>query len=334
MKDGIAVAGSLIVDHHYAIDSYPEKGNLTRIRGEGRTLGGTGNMICQLAKMDPSLKIRVSAILGEHANGQFVRDTLAQYPNVEIKNISVGNSTPTTIVMNALDDNTRTFFFNGEGSDDYGPDNIDWELIDSRIFHLEYLLLMKTIDSPDPEYGTVAARILKEARDRGMLTSIDVVTAIGMERASEIVRAALRYTDYCTINELEAEMVTGIKIVKEDRADKDQAFLALDELRKAGVSRWAVIHSPSAGFGLDCETGEKIVLNSLKLPEGFIKGTTGAGDAYLSGILLGAIKGMSLIDAMKTATGSAACSLSEVSGYEGLRPFDEVMEIYRKYCSE
>lgn len=329
-KNGIAVAGSLIVDQHFAIDNYPDKSNLTKIRGTDRTLGGTGNMICQLSKMDPDLPVRVSAILGEHSNGRFVRETLSAFPNVELKNITYGDSTPATIVMDALDDNTRTFFFNGAGSDDYDYDNVDWDLIDSRIFHLEYLLLMKNIDSPDPEYGTGAAKILHEARRRGMITSIDMVSAIGMEGAADIVKASLKYTDICTINELEAELVTGISINRKAVIDEEAAFKALSLLKEYGVSKWAVIHSSSMGFGLDCETGETISLRSLKLPEGFIKGTTGAGDAYCSGILLGAIRDMELRDAMKVATGSAACSLSAVNGYDGLRPFEEVLKLYEE----
>ena len=45
------------------------------------------------------------------------------------------------------------------------------------------------------------------------------------------------------------------------------------------MAKWAVIHCPECGFGLDCRTGEYVEVPSLKLPKGFIKNTTGAGDA-------------------------------------------------------
>ena len=35
---------------------------------------------------------------------------------------------------------------------------------------------MAKVDGPDEEYGTLGARILHDARERGMKTSIDVVS--------------------------------------------------------------------------------------------------------------------------------------------------------------
>ena len=51
-----------------------------------------------------------------------------------------------------------------------GERHIDWDSLEGDIFQLEYLLLTKGIDAPDDEYGTHAARILAQARRRGMKT--------------------------------------------------------------------------------------------------------------------------------------------------------------------
>ena len=62
-----------------------------------------------------------------------------------------------TLVMNAKDTKQRTFFFVPGASDVFDETKIHWENINSRIFHLEYLLLMKKVDAKDAEFGTTGA---------------------------------------------------------------------------------------------------------------------------------------------------------------------------------
>ena len=98
-------------------------------------------------------------------------------------------------------------------------------------------------------------------------------------------------------------------------------------MKDMGVSTWAVIHCPEIGCGLD-ENGNYVEVPSLKLPEGWIVGTVGAGDAFCSGVLYGAWKGMNLKEAIELATASAACSLSQAGATEGMRPVAEVQKLY------
>lgn len=327
---GITVAGSLIADNYYLIDSYPDQGKLTNIRATDRAVGGTGNLILDLAKLDANLPVKVSAIIGEDSNGEFIKETLSEYPNIIIQNVVENGETSMTMVMDAQDNHQRTFFYLPAASDAYDEDAIDWEQVSADIFHLEYILLMKKIDEPDAEYGTHGAKILHRARELGMKTSIDMVSETS-GRGGDIVKAALKYTDYCTINEIEAEMITGIKILKDGKIKEENVYLALKELVKCGVTTWAIIHSPSCGYGIDCKTKEMTKVTSLRLPEGYIKGSTGAGDAYCSGILYGAYKKKSLQESMKLGTACAACSLSETSGTAGLRPYEQVLKLYELY---
>ena len=68
---------------------------------------------------------------------------------------------------------------------------------------------------------------------------------------------------------------------------------------------------------------------SLALPEGYIKGTVGAGDAFCSGMLYGAWRGMDLAEAIELGTAAAACSLSQPGGTEGMRDWESAMALYR-----
>lgn len=329
-KKGIVVAGSLIADIFYEIDTYPNQGFLVSVRDTSLNIGGSGNMILDLAKFDPDLKVKVCAIIGDDKGGKHLQKVLASFPNIDTENVTIEENSSVTHVMNAADTKQRTFFFVPEASDKFGMDYINWDTVDAKIFQLEYLLLMKKVDSPDSEYGTHGARILAEAKKRGMITSIDVVSEQS-DRAKNIVKSALKYTDICCINESEAEAVTGIEMTKDGELIPEKVFEAIEKIRELGVSKWIVIHAPKCGFGLDCETGEKVTVPSLKLPKGYIKGSTGAGDAYCSGILYSAHEDKSLEDAMKFARASAACSLSENNGTDGMRSADKVIALEKEF---
>ena len=329
-KQGITIAGTLIADVFYGVDSYPEQGCLSTVRESSRSIGGTGNIILDLAKIDSELTVKVCALIGEDAEGNALRERLLKYPNIDTQAITVQGQTSTTLVMNAADTKQRTFFFIPAASDAFNEEYIDWGKVRSKIFHLEYLLLMKRVDESDDVYGTHGAKILFEAKKRGMITSIDMVSEVS-ERAKQVVGAALRYTDICCINEVEAECVTGVQLRQDGELVETNVALAIKKLRELGVDKWIVIHAPSCAYGYDCENDENIFVPSLELPKGYIKGTTGAGDAYCSGILYGAYREFSLEVSMKLARACAACSLSENNGSDGMRSYNEVLEVGRKF---
>lgn len=67
---------------------------------------------------------------------------------------------------------------------------------------------------------------------------------------------------------------------------------------------------------------------SLKLPQGYIKGSVGAGDAFCSGVLYAAWKGLPLTRAIELGTACAACSLSQPGATEGMRSCAEALRLY------
>ena len=83
------------------------------------------------------------------------------------------------------------------------------------------------------------------------------------------------------------------------------------------------------GFGLD-ENDNYIERESLHLPEGYIKGSVGAGDAFCAGVLCGAEHGQCLGDAIELGIASAAASLSEANATDGVRSIEETRKLYRE----
>lgn len=290
-KKGIAVAGNMIVDMLYPIDGFPKPGELTTITADAtRSTGGClCNDILDLATLDPELPLTALGRVGEDEAGDFVLEKLRERPNISLEQIRRQGTTSYTLVMADEVSKQRSFYQCRGANADFCEADIDWDRLDVDMLHIGYILLLDALDAPDGEYGTKMARLLHTARQRGIKTSIDVVTEAS-ERFGRIVTPALRYTDYCVINEVEAQATTGVRLTREDGLLRREALPeALGTLKELGVSTWAVIHSPEGGFGLD-ENNAYVEVPSLKLPQGYIKGSVGAGDAFCSGVLYAARK--------------------------------------------
>ena len=330
-KKGIAVAGNMIVDMLYPIDGFPKPGELTTITADAtRSTGGClCNDILDLAALDPELPLTALGRVGEDEAGDFVLEKLRERPNISLEQIRRQGTTSYTLVMADEVSKQRSFYQCRGANADFCEADIDWDRLDVDMLHIGYILLLDALDAPDSEYGTKMARLLHTARQRGIKTSIDVVTEAS-ERFGRIVSPALRYTDYCIINEVEAQATTGVRLTREDGLLRREALPeALGTLKELGVSTWAVIHSPEGGFGLD-ENNAYVEVPSLKLPQGYIKGSVGAGDAFCSGVLYAAWKGLPLAQAIELGTACAACSLSQPGATEGMRSCAEALRLYRE----
>ena len=269
MKKGICCAGNMIVDITYPIETWPKQNELTHITEgiQSSTGGSVCNTITDIARLDPTMPLVASGFAGYDAEGDFILEEMGKYPNIDLSMVQRNERTSFTAVMSNNQTKERTFFQHAGANAYYCEDHIDWNKLDVDIFHIGYILLLPALDVPDTEYGTKMARLLYRAQKAGMKTSIDVVSEAG-ERFAKLVTPALKYTNYCVINELEAQQTTGVRLRDEDGTlHIDNMESALRKLKELGVSDWAVIHCPEIGCGLD-EQGRYFAVPSLKLPKG------------------------------------------------------------------
>ena len=331
-KKGIAVAGNMIVDILYPINGMPKPGELTTITADAsRSSGGAlCNDILDLALLDPKLPLVALGRVGNDTEGDFVMEKLRAHENIDLQYVITEGSTSMTLVMADEITKQRTFYHSRGGNAKFCEADIPWEKLDVDMLHIGYILLLDTLDEEDPTYGTKMAKLLKTAQDHGIKTSIDVVSEAS-DRFRRLVCPALRYTDYCVINEVEASATTGIELRTEDgQLIRENFPKALKAMKDLGVSTWAVIHCPEVGCGMDADNNY-FEVPSLKLPKGWIKGTVGAGDAFCAGILYAAETGMDMTSALKLGACSAAASLSEVSASDGVKTAEEVLKLYDLY---
>ena len=332
MKKGICVAGNLIVDITYPIDGWPNEGELTTITdGITRSVGGAVcNDIVDLAKMDPEIPLTALGVIGDDAEGEFILEQLGRHKNIDLSMLRRDGRTSFTAVMSNNRSKARSFFQYRGANALFDENCINWNALDCDILHVGYILLLDALDAEDEEYGTKMARLLAHAQEKGIRTSIDVVSETG-NRFKKLVPPALKFTDFCVINEIEAQQVTGVTLRTGDNTLLPHNMKdALEAIKKLGVSTWAVIHCPEGAYCLD-ENGVYFDSPSIPMPKSDIKGTVGAGDAFCSGILYGAWKGLSLRESLRIANCAAVAALSEKGATEGLRTVEELMKFEEIY---
>lgn len=316
-KRGITLAGNIIVDYVKMIDSYPGKLSLAPIREIKASLGGlVPNVGVDLAKLDPSLTVRAMGYVGDDADGRFALDNMKKYPNIDVSMVKTQGKTSFTDVMTVSKTGERTFFTYNGADGLLSAADFDFSRMQG-LLHIGYILLLPGMDEPDAEHGTQMARVLFEAKRAGLSTSVDVVSEDG-ERFKEKVLPALRYTDYCTLNEFEAERTTGVALRKENGVlIEEHMGDALRALRKAGVKKWITIHCPEGAFGMD-ENDNEASAPSEQFEPGYIKSTVGAGDAFAAGILLSILDGTEYGYALHFANTVAGMSLSGWGASDGV----------------
>jgi sugar/nucleoside kinase (ribokinase family) len=333
MTKGIAFAGNMIVDRIKFVEAWPECGSLTTIREQAFSLGGLAcNCAINLAKLDSGVQIKVIGIVGEDELGDMIMREFARYPSIDTGSVHRLKQNAYTDVM-TMPNGARTFFVYRGSNAALSPNHFDFDKTPCDILHIGYILLLSALDAPDSEYGTALCRVLADAQAHGILTSIDIVSEEG-NRYKDIVIPALKYTDYCVINEIEAGKTTGIPLREGSRLIHSNLEPCLRQLAKRGVKKWAVIHTPELAIGLDCATRKIVLKKSCSLPEGYAVSSVGAGDAFATGILLGAYNHQALEASMTDAILIAAKSLSGKGASDAIMPLEKIRKEMKVYYHE
>jgi len=331
-RRGIAAAGNWIVDHVKIIDTWPEQETLANILDERRGSGGAPyNVLMDLAALGAPFPLTAIGVLGNDADGDGIERDMAERGVRRFFRRSKSMPTSYTDVMTVRGTGRRTFFHNRGPNAELGPGDFPWDRLDAQILHLGYLLLLESLDAEDPQFGTVAARVLAEARLRGIHTSVDVVSEAS-DRFQRVVRPALPHTDTLICNEIEAGRIAGIEIRKGAALDRSALSAAAQTLLELGVNESVVIHAPEGGYARTND-GAEWFRPSLRLPEGYIQGAAGAGDAFAAGYLFAAHEGRPMEARLSLAVCAAASSLSHPTCSEGVGPETEVAALAERFAS-
>ncbi|MFR2945229.1 MAG: carbohydrate kinase family protein, partial [Lachnospiraceae bacterium] len=266
-----------------------------------------------IKRIAPDLSVYAYGKVGKDGKAEFLLDTLRRN-GVNADGIKRAETLGTSFTqVMSIEGGERTFFTYAGASADFGYDDIDFDKITAKIFHLGYFLLLEKVDNGD------GVKILRELKKRGIKTSIDLVSSTA--DAYEKVLPCLPFVDYLIINELEAAA-----LCKSDNTD-DLRFLA-EKLKAMGVKEGVIIHKEDKA----CFLGESYAeINSLIVPDELFKGKTGAGDAFCAGVLTEIYENAAPEQVLETGIRAAAASIMQANATDGVKTKSEIYEITRSF---
>ena len=303
MKSGIAVAGSILVDKINEISAYPNAGELTQIRSVKKAVGGgVPNVAIDLKRICPDLTVKAVGRVGDDENGKYVTEVFGAN-GVECSGVTLGTDATSFTEVMSITGGQRTFFTFAGANGTFGFEDVNWEKLNVKMFHLGYFLLLDKVDEGD------GLKLLQEAKKRGMKTSIDLVSENSNRYAC--VLPCLPFVDNLIVNETEAGKMCGVEANEENLVEVAQKLLEM------GVNERVILHTPKTAV---CVSKQKVTqISSYVLPKGYIKGTTGAGDAFCSGALVAIYEGRTDEEILQLAQMAAVASLSQPDATSGVK---------------
>lgn len=159
-----------------------------------------------------------------------------------------------------------------------------------------------------PHVRTAAGRLLREAKELGLTTSLDTAWDSRGEWM-KVLEPCLAHLDLLFVNEEEARLLTGA----EDPESGARHFL------NAGVGS-VVVKLGARGAVVFGDERLEVPAYEVEAVD-----TTGAGDCFAGAFLAGLYHGFSTARAMQLANAAGALSVSRIGATTGLLPLEETL---------
>jgi len=262
--------------------------------------GGAANTAGALAKL--GMSVGVFSKVGDDPHGAFLRSELVR-TGVDTRGIRVaaGESTPFTFV-GIHPDGDRTFIHTPGANLTFGPSDLDLE----ELFAADILLYQDCWVLPRLD-GEPGARLLAEARGRGLKTALDECWGLGPRR--DVLETML---PHCTCFLPSRD---DLRSIYPDWPPERLAahFLLL------GVES-VVLKMGSAGCFV-ARGAERVQVPALEVR---VVDTTGAGDCWDAGFLAALMHGEDIAAAAGIGNACAACCIEHIGGSAGIPDYERV----------
>jgi sugar/nucleoside kinase (ribokinase family) len=290
------------------LDAVPDWGRLITFDEIAHSVGGCPvNTSVDLAKL--GAKVMIGGCLGTDPAGNTVREKLREAGLVVGGLTAIeGRSTSFTFIAIGSDGQRRFFHTVGANaciSDAHCTDDM---LRRAKILHVGGTLLMPGFD------GEPTARLLKRAKEFGLITSMDTAFNPGVDAAS-LVKPCFKYLDIFIPSIEEAELISG-------KTDPQEILDSFDGEGMPVVG----IKLGSKGSVIRAE-GQTHWVPPFKVTP---VDTTGAGDAFMAGFLYGTLKGWPILERARFATAVAAICIQAIGCSTSIVPADEVKAFMEK----
>jgi sugar/nucleoside kinase (ribokinase family) len=164
-----------------------------------------------------------------------------------------------------------------------------------------------------PDLESELETVLPKLQQAKCLTALD---SAGSGGDRDLLFRLLPYLDFYIPSFAEASQQTS-------EADPERI---LNVYRSSGANGVIGVKLGSQGALLSSKVGELIRVNSVS-PPGMVRDTTGAGDAFLGGLLTGVSRGMNLKMAAQLGAAAAAYCITDYGAVAGLRNWNETAQL-------
>ena len=289
--------GIIVSDHLcLPISHLPRAGELVLSPRFELTIGGNAaNVSTDLAKL--GVKVGVVGLVGKDVFGRHVRESL-EATGVDCRLLceSATSQTSQTLIVNVHGEDRR-FVHTAGANADFEADQVTPDMVrDCRVLFLGGYLLA---EKPPVENVT---RLFQAAREAGIPTLLDVVVP-GPGNYWPRLRPVLALTDVFMPNEDESVLLTG----ETDPWRQAEAF------RSAGA-RTVIVTRGGHGCVILSEEG-RFVAEAHQVP--FVDGT-GSGDAFVSGYILGLLRGLNTLDCVRQGSAMGASCVRSTGATTGV----------------
>ncbi len=313
------------------VDVYPAQDALAVIEDESLgNGGGPYNLLKDLSKMGVGIPLTGVGLVGKDSDGDYILKD-CKNSAIDCELIKVTNEAPTsyTDVMSVNSTGRRTFFHQRGANALLNESHFDLSKCNAWLLHLAYLNLLDSLDFIDDSGYTGATHVLKRARELGMKTSIDLVS-VESDMFNHVIKPSLPFVDYFLLNEIEAERIADVQIVKGEEVDLEAVGNAAEKLIGMGIGNLVVIHFTDGALAMDTN-GKNHVQGSLRVPTEEIKGTVGAGDSFAAGMLYGLHEDWPIDECLNLAVCVSASCLYDATTSGGILPLNECLALGEKY---
>jgi len=305
----ILCLGILVVDVvAKPIEKMPDKGKLELVDTmELHTGGCASNTGYALGKL--GISTGLMGKVGIDGFGDFLIDYMENsgLDTRGIKRTSSVNTSGTMVMVSA--DGERTFFHYLGANAELCYDDVDFDILrEAKILHIAGTFLMPKFD------GEAAARVLKQARGWGIITSLDTAWD-SKGNWMKVLEPCLKHLDIFMPSIEEARMITG----KETPSEIAEFLLSY------GIGAVALKMGEQGSY---VRTRDLEI--SLPIYQVDSVDATGAGDAFAAGLLAGISRGMSEKEAAELGNAVGACCVTSMGATAGVKNMEETLAFMNK----
>ena len=285
------------------VTKIPDGGNVELIDELRLTVAGTaGGTVVDCAKL--GLKTLAVGAVGDDEKADFVIATLQKF-GVDTSGFDRVKDVPTSAtILNVRPNGDRPALHLRGASDHFLPpakEKID--IFDCKVFHLGGTGLLQKLD------GQASIDVLKEAKERGCITTWDLIAAT--EDTLAIVEPLLPYIDYFMPSIEEASVMSG---------KNDPEVVAKFYIDK-GVKNCVLTMGEKGSLFMSKD--KKIITPAFDIN---VVDTTGCGDAFDAGMITALAKDMDLETSLKFSTATSGLVATGLGSDAGIVSFEDTIE--------